>query len=524
VPKAVRHLRRGGALGVLIDQHAGDQGVWMPFLGRLASTSPVVGLFAAGGKASAAFNSLHTNGPGRWRIRVYPVAPPGHDLSEAQLNAKIQAALEQAIREQPADWFWPHNRWKTPSPNFLLQNYRRGILDESLWSETPRPFRMLVRSPNWLGDAVMAIPAVRAFRRGRPDAHLTMLCPQNLAHLWEREPCVDAVLSFPKGSGISKVARLIRREDPFQVGILLPNSLRSALEMTRGGVWHRVGYAGHTRRALLHQVHQEQPGEVGPPEHHALRYLRLARECGAAIDEARPEELLTDPLPAPTPDDQEHAAGPKPGIVRVGICPGAEYGPTKRWFPERFAGVIRRVHERFPQVEWRLFGVADDQPAAREILDHLEARPAPEPAETVPEDTPAEQGSRTAETPREPAPEPAQPLEKCDATVINRVGETSLQQLMAELRTCRLLLTNDTGTMHLAAALGTPTVAVFGSTEPAITSPPGPGHVIIRNHVPCSPCFLRQCPFNLECMQAVTRDEVAEAVLAKLDHASRTGP
>jgi ADP-heptose:LPS heptosyltransferase len=99
---------------------------------------------------------------------------------------------------------------------------------------------------------------------------------------------------------------------------------------------------------------------------------------------------------------------------------------------------------------------------------------------------------------------------------VNRIGQTTLDQLIDELRECRLLLTNDTGTMHLAALLGVPIVAIFGSTEPRLTGPLGNGHMVLRHHVECSPCFLRECPIDFRCMKAVSVQEVANAVLSIL--------
>jgi lipopolysaccharide heptosyltransferase II len=164
---------------------------------------------------------------------------------------------------------------------------------------------------------------------------------------------------------------------------------------------------------------------------------------------------------------------PKAAQAVIGLCAGAEYGPAKRWLPERFAEVVRLVRER-AGVEWKIFGVENDRVVTDPIVS----------AAGVP--------------------------------CTDLVGKTTLAQLMDELRTCELLLTNDTGTMHLAAFLGVPTVSLFGSTEPTLTGPLGPNHRVLRHHVDCSPCFLRQCPFDFRCMKAIQVPEVVEAVLASL--------
>jgi lipopolysaccharide heptosyltransferase II len=158
---------------------------------------------------------------------------------------------------------------------------------------------------------------------------------------------------------------------------------------------------------------------------------------------------------------------------RIGLCLGAEYGPAKRWLPERFAEVAIAVSEQL-SAEWILFGTTKDTDVGTIIEEKL--------------------GDRS----------------------VNRIGRTSLDQLIAELRECELLLTNDTGTMHLATVLGVPVVAIFGSTEPSLTGPLGSGHRVLRHQVECSPCFLRECPIDFRCMKAVTVDEVVGAVLSTL--------
>jgi lipopolysaccharide heptosyltransferase II len=266
---------------------------------------------------------------------------------------------------------------------------------------------------------------------------------------------VDEVLPLTSGSLIAR-ARLLRRQPPFDIVILFPNSFRSALEVWLAGVPRRVGYRGHHRAWLLNQIISEH-AKPGPIEHQVHRYLHLARELGAA--DATRESHRT------------YAAHTKP--TRIALCAGADYGPAKRWLPERFAEVAAAVAAEQP-VQWILFGTAADAGIGQMIADQLG--------------------------------------ENC----VNRTGQTTLDQLIAELRECRLLLTNDTGTMHLATLLGVPVVAIFGSTEDRLTGPLGAGHTIIRHHVECSPCFLRECPIDFRCMKAVTAEEVTDAVLKKL--------
>src|SRR5947208_16897413 len=163
--------------------------------------------------------------------------------------------------------------------------------------------------------------------------------------------------------------------------------------------------------------------------------------------------------------------------AKLGLCPGAEYGPAKRWLPERFAEVALKIAEERP-IQWVLFGTAADLETGAAIESTLGAH------------------------------------------CLNRIGQTTLDQLAAELGECALLLTNDTGTMHLATLLGVPVVAVFGSTEPLLTGPLGNARHIIRHQVECSPCFLRECPIDFRCMTALSVDEVTDTILSILQRST----
>ena len=450
-------LRSGGGVGVLSDQHAGDHGVWTPFFGRLASTSPLPALLAKRTRAALIAAGVYTTGPARWRM-VFTERFDETGASVAELTSKINQVIEQQIRRAPEDWFWVHNRWKTPEPNFLLAHYKRGIyLPPGISTGDLKPFRILIRSSNWLGDAVMSVPAVRAIKNGRPDVHVTIAAPDKIAPMWKLIPEVDAIIPLPEGSLLS-VVRLLKQQMPFDVAVLFPNSLRVALESWLSGIPRRVGYRGHSRSWLVDQIVRE-PRKPGPPEHHSLRFLRIARECGAE----------TSNIEVPKPNQTSNIKHE----TLIGLCPGAEYGPAKRWLPERFAEAAAKITAR-SSAQWILFGTKNDAAIGEQIAAAI--------------------GNHC----------------------VNRIGQTTIDQLIDELRRCRLLLTNDTGTMHLAALLGVPVVAVFGSTEPRLTGLLGNGHTILRHHVECSPCFLRECPIDFRCMKAVSADEVADAVLSML--------
>ena len=211
---------------------------------------------------------------------------------------------------------------------------------------------------------------------------------------------------------------------------------------------------------MLGQITPElrKPGKK--PEHHAKRYLRIATNCGASAESAG--------LFAPERGD----IGTE---TILGICAGAEYGPAKRWPADRFAETIKLVSAQLPDARWELYGA----PAEKELGEKMAAR---------------------VQVP-------------CN----NLVGKTTLTELIAHLKRCTLLITNDTGTMHLAAALGVPTVSIFGSTEPNATGPLGENHTIIRKKIACSPCFERECPLgHYQCMTSIQPTEVAAAAFKML--------
>ena len=277
-------LRSGGGVGVLSDQHAGDHGVWTPFFGRLASASPLPALLAKRTRAALIAAGVYTTGRARWRM-VFTERFDETGASIAVLTSKINQVIEQQIRRAPEDWFWVHNRWKTPEPNFLLAHYKRGIyLPPGISARDLKPFRILIRSSNWLGDAVMSVPAVRSIKNGRPDVHVTIAAPEKIAAIWELIPEVDATIALPEES-LLRVVRLLRQHMPFDVAILFPNSLRVALESWLSRIPRRLGYRGRWRSWLVNQIVRE-PRKPGPPEHHSLRFLRIASQCGAETTNA----------------------------------------------------------------------------------------------------------------------------------------------------------------------------------------------------------------------------------------------
>ena len=374
---------------------------------------------------------------------------------------------------------------------------------------TLRPRRVLVRGVNWLGDAVMTTPALQRLREALPDARLALLTHEKLADLWQRHPSLDATIPFSPAESPWSVARRLRAES-FEAALVLPSSARSALEVWLARIPQRIGYARPCRNWLLTQTVAPHPGQIrmakrsasevhrlirlsagSPPSatrpapggmaHQIHDYLHLTAALGANPDPLPPRLEITaaemrEAQNALLSDPRHQAQGFAPGqpLILLGLNPGAEYGPAKRWPAEHFAAVAREVARKIENCLWLAFGGAGDRELCNDV-----ARLA---------------GGR----------------------VLNLAGKTSLRQLMALLKLCRVVVTNDTGPMHVAAALGTPVVVPFGSTSPELTGPGLPGdvrHRLLKSVAPCSPCFRRVCPIDHRCLTDIAPGRIVESVL-----------
>jgi heptosyltransferase-2 len=365
------------------------------------------------------------------------------------------------------------------------------------------PRRVLVRGVNWLGDAVMTTPALLRLREKFPAAHITLLAQAKLKDLWLNHPAVDETITFTAEEGVLSIGKKLRA-GKFDLALVLPNSPRSAIETWLAGITQRLGYTRPWRNFFLTQTIDSRTGAVKmrkrsvdeikrltaadpasgiqnptiPASAHQIHeYLNLIAATGA-----NPEPLA--PQLAVTPDEIE-ATRIKFALDKItapifGLNPGAEYGPAKRWPTAQFILAADEIEQRTNCV-WLIFGGKSDLQTAEAIWKSVGAI----------------KGNRS--------------------TMINLAGKTSLRELMALLKLCRVLLTNDTGPMHVAAALGTPVVVPFGSTSPELTGPGLPGdarHRLLKSDAPCSPCFLRECPIDFRCMNGISVDRVVASVLS----------
>jgi heptosyltransferase-2 len=335
--------------------------------------------------------------------------------------------------------------------------------------------RLVVRAPNWLGDAVLALPAIASIRRHFAGAHLTIAAPAGVAGLFREETDArpDSVLELPRPARAAVAALAGGR---FDLGILLPNSFRSAWQFWRAGIPARWGYATGGRRLLLTRV---SPRPRRPrPAHHADYYRALVRGLDVPADEAAPRVAPTDASQARVAEllTRAHVA---PGARLVGVGPGAAYGQAKQWPPDQMAAVLAKL-VREAGVTCLVVGAGHDRAAARAIESWL----------------------------RTHAPDAA-------GRVVDLVGRTSLEALVGLSARCAVFVSNDSGAMHVAAAVGRPVVALFGPTDERATRPIG-DHDVITEAVFCRPCLLRDCPIDHRCMKRITVDRVAAAVLGRL--------
>lgn len=330
--------------------------------------------------------------------------------------------------------------------------------------------RILVRATNWVGDAVMSLPALQTLRERFPDAHIAILARPWVADLYAREPFCDEVIVYeaPKAwRGLSakwRIARDLRRRR-FDCALLLQNAFEAAALVWAARIPERIGYDRDARGVLLtNAVAVPKPGEI--PKHQRFYYLELLRRSGL--------------IEGYSPDVQvrlSRGAGAGHGSGRViGVSPGAAYGNAKRWLPERFVETAKRLADELG-ASVAVFGSKQEAELGGEIASALSSQ---------------------------------------GVEAVNLAGTTSLREFIELAAACELFLTNDSGSMHIASALGVPTVVVFGPTDEFATGPAGERFAVIREPVECAPCHNRECPIDHRCMTRVDAERVTEAALQLL--------
>lgn len=339
-----------------------------------------------------------------------------------------------------------------------------------------KPRSIIVKMPNWVGDLVMATPILADLHNKWPDVPITAMCLSSLAPLLQYDPNIEEIYSYKRPNRwiphqehwaiIEKI-----RQGEYDLGLLLTNSFSSAWWFRLGKVKQRVGFSKNMRRWLLTKA-LPFPKNI-QKQHLVLTYKSLLASLGIPVSNTDPCLYLSEEERTAA-EALLHGCGITIGKnIVVGINPGAAYGSAKCWLPERFREVTKSLLEN-PNVYVIYFGDPNGAPLVHEICKDMPER------------------------------------------VIDLAGKTTLRELMALINCCSVFLSNDSGPMHMAAALKVPVLALFGSTSEIKTGPYGIGKVI-HKHVDCSPCYKRTCPIDFRCMTRIGVDEVYQQLKEMID-------
>ena len=337
--------------------------------------------------------------------------------------------------------------------------------------------KILVRATNWIGDAVMSLPALAAIRASFPKTEIAVLARPWVADIYAGQTAIDRVIPYRAARGSRDLgakwdlAKQLRRE-AFDCAILLQNAFEAALLVKLAGIPKRIGYDRDGRGWLLTDpIAVPKPGEI--PRHQSFYYLELLRRAGILDSLPQSQAIRLDGIEQATARGASRFGELGARMPVIGVSPGAAYGGAKRWMADGFAEAASRVALQ-ESASVALFGSESERPLCDAIAESIRAR---------------------------------------GVAAINLAGRTTLRDFIDMAAACRLFLTNDSGAMHIASALGVRTVAVFGATDDIATGPTGPLARVVRQDVDCSPCLLRECPIDHRCMTRVTPDRVAAVAM-----------
>lgn len=348
---------------------------------------------------------------------------------------------------------------------------------------------IVVRSPNWIGDCIMSLPALRALKDHFPGEDIYLAVKHYLYDVYKNLEEIKGIITIPDHVGIKNIFQITGqlKKYRFDSGILFTNSFHSALLFKLAGVTWLTGYSKDLRGFLLDKKIQFPRGSRDKEKHHIYFYMDLAalfineKKGVAAITDKK----YSDELPIP-PAEKENARSLLTGLGinsssrLIGISPSAAYGSAKQWPPERFGQLINRIAAEIPDAQILLFGSAGERERIARIINHSNAHG-----------------------------------ENKRANLHNLAGQLKLGEVIAAISLCNVFVSNDSGLMHVAYSLNVPLAAIFGPTRPHKTGPLPDYHPevkILHHPTPCAPCNDRDCPVDHACMNAVTVDEVLEAI------------
>lgn len=334
--------------------------------------------------------------------------------------------------------------------------------------------KILVRAPNWIGDAVMATPALSALRCSFPEAEIVVLAKPAIAAVFKAHPDIDRIIPYEKPGkdagffGLWRLSQSLRLEH-FDLAFLLQNAIEAALIAFFAGIPKRVGFASDGRAFLLTKSAKKNKA----PKHRQESYLSLM-DLVEGKKEKRPPYLIVESQERALAQALLKSKSTTEISCMIGLNPGAAYGSAKRWLPEHFAAVVDRLADQF-QGQILIIGGPKERALSESIQKDMRHQ------------------------------------------AIVMTGKTTVREMMALISQCDLFISNDSGPMHIASALRIPQVAIFGPTNAKATYARGAFDVMLQKDVDCAPCRHRICPTDHRCMKGVTVDAVYEAAVKQIE-------
>ncbi len=453
--EAHEHLLDQGKILAMLQEWCSEaeSGIRTPLFGHLAGAATAIAQLAFAHNVPVVPLWLRERGASGWELlQERPILPKG---SAAGMTLRLLRCFSSWAEAHPADVDWLRHPWRAPVSRILWSRRREKIvLPAGERPESLAPFRVAVRAPNRIREACMAIPAVRALKRGRRDASITVFGPGSAEPLWTAVQEVDAYAATDGRLGESG-------REHFHLAVVLEED-RAAWKAFRSISADR--FVGRDRAPAGREFDDAVSGRVkiGPPEHRTRFYLRTAHRLGA--------EVQKDPsLFRPVPVREQRAASSGP--LHLALAPYSSEGVSYRWPMDRYAEVLREISEHVGCV-WHVFG---DESVRAETTEMHRRIP--------------------------------------DVVLKGHHGEEPLDAVWRRLASCCAILGNDGSLLHLAGAAGLPGICLFGPSDSQVYLPWSPGMRAVRRYVECSPCSLPQCPLDHRCLEELTVERVVRAMM-----------
>lgn len=451
-----------------------DEALLCEFFGELTAISLKASAFAV--QAQAPVLPLWCRLEDNERLCL-EIGPALEDRASANdLAQAIMDHFQSRIRTSPAEMDWEADCWHPPIQRLLpsrLAWHAASPPENAL--ESIKPFRLLVRVPDSVREACLAIPAVRALKRGRPDVHLTVLTPSAMHPFWDLLEECDTCLDLEADPAHDRVS--------YDLGVLLNQEQKALAELAAHSIVRSVGMETHPVSEQLDEP-LKMPRKLGPPEHRHRTYLRVAHRLGAEVVQ---DKRLRSPVIQKRRQQKRGGQGkrrPSKSIPVIGVAPDSNDGPSFAWPVERFMEVLK-LKAPGDKIAWRIFLNAESD---LEPWEALRSELGPQKIKLI-------------------------------------HGAGTIAEQLDVLANCSVVLANDNNYLHLAATVhGLPTIAIYGPSEPSETAPVSKNALTLRRHVECTPCFLSECPIDHRCLEEIPVEEVMEALDIALQRTAPTAP